>query len=114
MTVISLSGKSLSFVVSEPIRLVSSSLTIFITIWPGVKLLRTSCPIALSVTVLMNCFTTLKLTSASSKAILTSLRAALTSSSVSLPLPRKPLNMFCNLSDKLSNAKPLPPILIIL
>ena len=104
MIVISFDGRSAISVVSLPIKETISSLTIFITICPGVKLVRTSCPMARSCTDLINCLTTLKLTSASSNAILTSFKAAFTSASVKRPLFLRFLKTFCNFSDKLSNA----------
>ena len=103
-TVISFPGRRGNSVVSLPISFTSSSFTILITIWPGFRPLITSCPIACSCTDLVNCFTTLKFTSASNRAIFTSLRASLTSSSVRRPLLRNFLNTFCSLSVKLSNA----------
>ena len=103
-TVIALPGWYVSSVVSEPMRAIISSLTILITICPGFKPFSTSTPTALASTAFTNCFTTLKLTSASNRAILTSFNAALTSSSVKRPLLLKFLNTFCNLSVKLSNA----------
>ena len=109
ITVISFWGFKAISVVSEPMSFTSSSFTIFITICPGVRLVRTSCPTARSCTELMNCFTTLKLTSASRSAIFTSFSAVFTSASVKRPLPLKFLKTFCNLSAKLSNAmKTLP------
>ena len=104
ITVTSLAGRSAISVVSDPIRFTSSSFTILITIWPGFSPFITSWPIARSWTAFINCFTTLKLTSASRRASFTSFSAVLTSASVSLPLPRRFLNIFCSLSDKLSNA----------
>ena len=104
MTVTSLDGLNFNSVVSEPISFTISSLTILITICPGVKLFKTSSPTALSCTALMNCFTTLKLTSASKSASFTSFKAAFTSSSVRRPLLLNPLKTLCNFSDKLSNA----------
>ena len=64
----------------------------------------TSSPMARSSTDLINCLTTLKLTSASNRAILTSFNAAFTSASDRRPFPRRFLNTFCSLSDKLSKA----------
>ena len=104
ITVTSLDGRSFISVVSEPISLSISSLTILITICPGLRPFKTSSPTARSLTALINCFTTLKLTSASNSARLTSFIASLTSASVNEPLLRSFLNAFCNLSDKLSNA----------
>ena len=48
-----------SFWVSPPIRAQSSSLTILMTIWAGDRASSTSRPLARSVTVLVNSFTTL-------------------------------------------------------
>ena len=104
MTVISLAGFKAISVISDPISLTSSSFTIFITICPGFRPFKTSCPTALSCTELINCFTTLKLTSASSKAILTSLSPAFTSASDRRPFPVRFLNTFCSLSARLSKA----------
>ena len=104
MVVMDLPGWSLISVVSDPIRATISSLTILITIWPGFKPFMTSLPIARSSTAFTNCLTTLKFTSASRSASLTSFNAVLTSSSVRRPLPRRFLKTFCNLSVKLSNA----------
>ena len=103
-TVISFPGLITSSVISEPIKDSISSFTIFITIWPGLSPVRTSCPIALSVTVLTKDFTTRKLTSASNKALFTSFIASFTSASVRRPLLLKFLKTFCNLSVRLSNA----------
>ena len=94
ITVISLPGRRSISVVVSPIILTSSSFTYLITVCPGVRLLSTSSPVARSCTALTNCFTTLKFTSASSKAIFTSRSAALTSASVKRPLLRRPLNTF--------------------
>ena len=58
------------------------------TIWSGVRLFKTSSPTAFSRTLAMNSLTILKLTSASKSAKRTSRKAASTSASVSLPLPR--------------------------
>ena len=103
-TVMAFPGCSCISADSLPISAISSSFTILITICPGFKPFMTSAPTALSSTVLINCFTTLKLTSASKSAILTSFRAAFTSSSVRRPLLRRFLNTFCSFSVKLSNA----------
>ena len=113
ITVSSLPGLKAISVVSEPISLIISSFTILMTICPGLRPFMTSCPIALSWTLFVNCLTTLKLTSASRSAILTSLRAAFTSSSVSFPLLRRFLKTFCSFSDKLSNAIDILPSDII-
>ena len=68
-----------------PISDVSSSLTILTTCWPGLSCLVISIPSARSLTALVNCLTTLKLTSASSSASRISRMALLMSSSVSAP-----------------------------
>ena len=104
ITVICCPGRSAISVVSEPMSLTISSFTILITICPGFSPFITSEPIARSCTALVNCFTTLKLTSASSRAIFTSFSAAFTSSSVSLPLLRRFLNTFWSFCERLSNA----------
>ena len=104
ITVISLLGFKAISVISEPISFTSSSLTIFITICPGCRPFSTSVPTACSCTELINCFTTLKLTSASRRAIFTSLSPALTSASDKRPFPVRFLNTFCSLSAKLSKA----------
>ena len=109
MIVISFDGLSLISVISEPMSLSISSLTILMTMCPGFRPLRTSSPTALSLTDLTNDLTTLKLTSASRSALLTSFIASLTSSSVSTPLLLSFLNTFCSLSDKLSNAIDILP-----
>ena len=70
--------------------LVSSSLTILTTCWPGLSCLLTSMPRQRSFTVDVNCLTTLKLTSASSSARRISRIARLMSSSVSAPRWRTP------------------------
>ena len=87
-----------------PIRSVSSSLTILMTCWAGVKLSKTSLPTHFSLTFLTKVFTTLKLTSASNNASFTSLMASLISFSPNLPLPLSFLNVSCNLSAKPSKA----------
>ena len=104
ITVMDFPGCIFISVVSEPIRETISSFTILITICPGFRPFITSAPMARSSTDFTNCFTTLKLTSASSNAIFTSFRAVFTSSSVRRPLLLKFLNTFCNLSVRLSNA----------
>ena len=104
ITVMAFPGWSLISVVSDPIRLISSSFTILITICPGFRPFMTSWPIARSCTLLMKSFTTLKLTSAASNARLISFKASLTSSSVRRPLLLRFLNTFWSFSVKLSNA----------
>jgi len=88
-----------------PISSVICSLTILITCCPGVRLSSTSWPIALSVTLLIKSLTTLKLTSASKRAIFTSLMASFTSFSFNLPAPLSFFRVCCSLSAKPSNAK---------
>ena len=63
----------------EPRTSIKTSLTIFITCWPGVTDLRTSSPTALTLTLSINSLTTDKATSASSRAVRTSLSAFSTS-----------------------------------
>ena len=87
----------------RPSRPVSSSSTTFTTFWAGVSDSRTSASRQRSFVRAMNDFTTLKLTSASKSAMRISRMAALMSSSVSLPLPRKPEKMFCNRSERFSS-----------
>ena len=70
---------------------------------------KTSSPTARSLTELINCFTTLKFTSASNSARFTSFIASFTSASVIVPLLLNFRNTFCNLSVKLSNAMRLLP-----
>ena len=93
-----------SFWFSLPMRAVSSSLTILMTICAGERLSSTSAPVARSVTLRTKSLTTLKFTSASSSASLTSRMASFTSASVSRPLPRRRLNASVSLSDRDSNA----------
>src|SRR4051812_19840222 len=88
---------------APPISAVSSSLTILTTCWPGLSCLSTSMPSARSLTVDVNCLTTLKLTSASSSARRISRIALLTSSSVSAPRARTPARVPWSFSDSESN-----------
>ena len=111
MMVTSLAGRSAISVVSEPISLTSSSFTILMTICPGFSPFMTSCPTACSCTDLINCFTTLKLTSASRSAILTSFSAVLTSAAVRRPLLLRFLKTFWSFSVKLSNAMLKAPLI---
>ena len=104
ITVMSLSCAILISVVSEPMSLISSSLTILTTCCPGVRDSSTSAPTARSSMLFTNCLTTLKFTSASRSAMRTSLSAAFVSASLSFPLPRRSRNTRCNFSVKLSNA----------
>src|SRR5699024_2120346 len=101
---------------SPPIKFVNSSLTTLITCCPGVKLSITSCPTARSLIRLIKSLTTLKLTSASSKARRTSRVISLTSCSATFPLPVIFLIVLCKRSANPSNAMegvPPNPILLI-
>ena len=93
----------------SPRVVINSSLTILITCWAGVRLFITSAPTHRSRTRLMKSLTTLKLTSASSRASRTSRRAASTSASVSRPRLDSWLNTPCSLSDRFSNTFTLSP-----
>src|SRR6201999_2469548 len=86
-----------------PISAVSSSLTILTTCWPGLSCLAISSPSARSLTVDVNCLTTLKLTSASRSASRISRIALLMSSSVSAPRWRTPASVPCSFSESESN-----------
>ena len=88
---------------APPIISVSSSLTILMNCCPGVRLPCTSSPTALDLTERKKALTTLKLTSASKRAILTSFRVLLTFSSVKRPRPRTLRNEPLNLPDRVSN-----------
>src|SRR4051812_31815893 len=91
---------------APPISAVSSSLTILTTCWPGLSCLETSIPSARSLTVDVNCLTTLKLTSASSSASRISRIARLMSSSVSAPRWRTDANVPWSFSERESNNAP--------
>ena len=99
-------GEKVSPAEEPPISLVSSSLTILTTCWPGLSCLLTSTPRQRSFTVAVNCLTTLKLTSASSRARRISRIARLMSSSVSAPRWRTPASVPCSFSDSESNNVP--------
>ena len=86
-----------------PMSEVSSSWTILITCWPGVRLCMTSAPSARSFTAATNSRTTPKLTSASSSASRISRIARLMSSSVRRPWPRRPSSVAPRRSDRESN-----------
>ena len=73
------------------------------TCWPGLSCLVISIPSARSLTELVNCLTTLKLTSASSSARRISRMALLMSSSVSAPRCRTPASVPWSFSDNESN-----------
>ena len=89
--------------VSPPRMLVSSSSTILITCCAGFSAAETSAPSARSFTRLINARTTVNDTSASSNARRISRAVALMSSSVSLPLPRRPPRADWRRSDSDSN-----------
>src|SRR3954454_19682758 len=88
---------------APPISVVSSSLTILTTVWPGLSWRWTSAPRARSLTAEVNCLTTLKLTSASSSARRISRMARVMSSSVSAPRPRTPERVSWSFSERESN-----------
>jgi len=75
------------------------------TCWPGVRLRITSCPMDRSLTRATKSFTTLKLTSASSKAKRTSRIARSTSASVSLPRFCRLSKTDCSRDPSVSNTK---------
>src|SRR5262245_8200677 len=74
----------------------SSPCTTFTTCWAGVRDLRTSCPTAFSFTRSMKARTTLKLTSASSRATRTSRSASWMLSSVRRPRPPSRSKIACS------------------
>ena len=88
---------------APPISVVSSSLTILTTCWPGLSCFWTSAPRQRSLTAVVNCLTTLKLTSASSSARRISRIARVMSSSVSAPRPRTPERVSWSFSERESN-----------
>jgi len=94
---------------SPPIRAVSSSRTIRITCWAGVRLFKTSSPTARARIRSRRSFTTRKLTSASRRARRTSLRASSTSAGESLPRPERRRKASCNRS--VSRSKAMTPLL---
>ena len=96
-------GEKLSPAEAPPISEVSSSLTILTTCWPGLSWRWTSIPSARSLTVLVNCLTTLKLTSASSSARRISRIAREMSSSVRAPRWRTPASVPWSFSERESN-----------
>ena len=89
--------------VSPPRMSVSSSLTILMTCWAGLRACETSEPAARSLMRLMKPRTTGSETSASRRARRISRAVALMSASVSLPLPRMPLSAPARRSDSDSN-----------
>ena len=88
---------------SGPSISTSASLTILMTICPGVTDLRTSLPTAFSLTTVIKDLITDKATSASIKASRTSRKAVSTSASLSAPRPRRRSNTDPNFSLKPSN-----------
>src|SRR5262245_61329857 len=88
---------------APPISSASSSLTIFTTCWPGLRLSRTPAPRHRSRTCAVNALTTLKFTSASRSARRISLIARSTSASFSLPRERTPERVSWRRSDSWSN-----------
>src|SRR5215204_3743790 len=96
-------GEKLRPAEAPPISEVSSSLTILTTCWPGLSWRWTSMPRARSLTVPVNCLTTLKFTSASSRARRISRIAREMSSSVRTPRWRTPASVPWSLSARESN-----------
>ena len=88
---------------ASPISVVSSSLTIFTTCWSGVSESITSAPLARAAIAVVSCFTTGRLTSASSSDRRIARIAASMSESVSLPRPLRPEKTPCSLSVSASN-----------
>src|SRR5688500_6574807 len=88
---------------APPMSLVSSSLTILTTVWPGLSAPTTSSPSARSFSCLVNSRTTRKLTSASSSARRISRIVALTSSSVRVPRWRTSASVCWSFSERASN-----------
>ena len=88
---------------APPISAVSSSLTILTTCWPGSRLSSTSEPRQRSFSVAVKALTTLKLTSASSRARRISRIAASTSPSFSLPRERTSERVAWRRSESWSN-----------
>ena len=82
---------------------VSSSLTIFTTCWSGVSESMTSAPLARAAMAVVTCFTTGRLTSASSSERRIARMAASMSDSVSFPRPLRPEKTPCSLSVSASN-----------
>src|SRR3954451_11128399 len=91
---------------APPISSVSSSETILTTCWPGLSDSSTSCPVARSLTAAVNSLTTLKFTSASSRARRTWRIALETSSSLSLPRERTSPRAAWSRSESVSNTRP--------
>ncbi len=85
-----------------------SSRTTRRTAWSGVRLFRTSCPVARARTLSTICFVTLKWTSASRRAIRISRSAASTWASERTPWPRRDLKIPWSLSLSDSNTQTYP------
>src|SRR5581483_7283907 len=92
---------------APPISSVSSSPTIFTTCWPGLSLPTTSSPRQRSLSCEVNWRTTLKLTSASSRARRISRIAASMSCSESVPRWRTSPSVACSFSESESNIRAL-------
>ncbi len=102
MTVGGLEAK-LKRAVSLPSSAISSSRTILMTCSEGESAVSTSVPTAFSRMCSISSRTTLRLTSASSRATRISRRASAMFSSVSVPCPRRLLKARCSLSVRFSN-----------
>src|SRR6266508_915993 len=93
--------------VSPPRVLTSSSWTILMTCWAGLRDLDSSAPTARSLILATKLRTTLKLTSASSRATRISRSTSSTPASLSRPLPRRRRKMPTNRSERASNMRPV-------
>ena len=93
--------------VSPPRMVTSSSLTILIICWAGLRAPESSAARARSLTAAMKSLTTERLTSASSSAIRISRAVASMSASDSRPLPRRFLNVAARRSCRVSNTSVL-------
>ena len=103
-------AEKLSGAALPPIRLVSSSATIFTTCWPGLRRPITSAPVQRSRRSAVSCLTTWKLTSASSSASRISRIVSSTSRSVSVPRLRTSASVPCSFCASESNtARRLAP-----
>src|SRR5665213_3082991 len=89
--------------VSPPRMATSSSLTILMTCWPGLKLWESSSPTHRSRSAVVNLRTTPISTSASRRAVRISRSTSSTSASVRRPRPRSRVRMPSNRSVRLSN-----------
>ena len=104
-SIITVGGRWENSIFSEcsPIKLISSSWTIFTICWPGVILLSTCCPRAFPSTDFIKSLTTLKFTSASRRAKRTSFRPSWIFFSVSFPALLSFENTDSSLFVKFSN-----------